>query len=473
VRQHETDTTAADEAEWAVLGAIVVRPAALDEIADWLAPEHFRRQHHRAIYAAALRLHLQGQPPDLVTLRDTLEASGELADVGMVALTRLGDGVPKSTNVEHYARIVREKALIRSLRAELRRLASEAEAEGATGAALLEQAEAAIYRLSTTAVRTDWVSAEQLASELYPVIERLTEQHQPISGVPSGLSALDWITRGWQAGDLVVLGARPSAGKTALSLQFAMRAAESVPVAFFSLEMGLQPLGLRALTAEARVDGFLLQSGQVRDELSIQRLGRGLAALSDRKLWLDESPRLSPVGLRSKLRRLIATAGKVGLVIVDYLQLMDPLPEHRRENRANQVAGISRALKVLAREFAVPLLALAQLNRQLEQASDKRPKLSDLKDSGAIEQDADVVLFLHRPELYERDKPELEGVAELHVAKHRNGPTGTVDLYFQRAQMRFEQRTASVNPIRTRRNCGAPYSASRSSWATCSARARR
>lgn len=441
MRQHETDATAADEAEWAVLGAIVVRPAALDEIADWLTPEHFRRQHHRAIYAAALRLHLQGQPPDLVTLRDTLEASGELADVGMVALARLGEGVPKSTNVEHYARIVREKALIRSLRAELRRLASDAEAEGATGAALLEQAEAAIYRLSTTAVRTDWVSAEQLAAELYPVIERLTEQHQPISGVPSGLSALDWITRGWQAGDLVVLGARPSSGKTALALQFAMRASESTPVAFFSLEMGLQPIGLRALTAEARVDGFRLQSGQVRDELSIQRLGRGLAALSDRTLWLDESPRLSPVTMRSKLRRLIAAVGSVGLVIVDYLQLMDPLPEHRRENRTNQVAGISRALKVLAREFATPFMALAQLNRQLEQSSDKRPKLSDLKDSGAIEQDADVVLFLHRPELYDRDKPELDGLAELHVAKHRNGPLGTVDLYFQKAQMRFEQRT--------------------------------
>jgi replicative DNA helicase len=442
VRQHEADTTAADEAEWAVLGAIVVRPAALDEIADWLTPEHFRRQHHRAIYAAALRLHLQGQPPDLVTLRDALEASGELETVGMVALTQLGDGVPKTANVEHYARIVREKALIRSLRAELRRLASEAEAEGATGAALLEQAEAAIYRLSTTAVRTDWVSAEQLASELYPVIERLTEQHQPISGVPSGLSELDWITRGWQAGDLVLLGARPSSGKTACALQFAAHAAQTVPVAFFSLEMGLQSIALRALTAEARVDGFRLMSGYLRDESSFDRLSHGLATLAARKLWVDESPRLSPVTMRSKLRRLIASIGALGLVVVDYIQLMDPLPEHRRENRVNQVAGISRALKVMAREFAVPLIALAQLNRETEKTADKQPKLSDLKDSGALEQDGDVVMLLHRPELYERDKPELEGVAELHVAKHRNGPLGTVPLYFHKAQMRFEQRAS-------------------------------
>jgi replicative DNA helicase len=159
-------------------------------------------------------------------------------------------------------------------------------------------------------------------------------------------------------------------------------------------------------------------------------------------LWIDESPRLSPVAMRSRLRRLLSTSGSLGLVVVDYLQLLDPLPEHRRESRTNQVAGISRALKVMAREFAVPFMALAQLNRQLEQAGDKRPKLSDLKDSGAIEQDSDVVLFLHRPELYERDKPELEGLAELHLAKHRNGPLGTVPLFFQKAQMRFEQRTA-------------------------------
>jgi replicative DNA helicase len=286
------------------------------------------------------------------------------------------------------------------------------------------------------------VSAEQLADELGPVIERLTEQHQAISGVPSGLADLDWLTRGWQPGDLITLGARPGSGKSAVAVQFAMRAAESVPVAFFSLEMSLQALGLRALTAEARVDGFRLMSGHVRDELSLQRLGHGLAALGQRTLWFDESPRLSPLTMRSKLRRLHATAGRIGLIVVDYLQLMDPLPEHRRENRTGQVAGISRALKILAREFAAPLLALAQLNRQLEQSSDKRPKLSDLKDSGAIEADSDLVLFLHRPELYDRDKPELEGLAELIVAKHRNGPLGNVLLHFAKAQTRFEARIA-------------------------------
>jgi replicative DNA helicase len=286
------------------------------------------------------------------------------------------------------------------------------------------------------------VSAEQLADELGPVIERLTEKHQAISGVPSGVADLDWLTRGWQQGDLITLGARPSSGKTALALQFAMRAAETTPVAFFSLEMGMQAIALRALTAEARVDSFRLLSGYVSDDVSLRRLGEGLSALGQRAFWIDESPRLSPVAVRSRLRRLLSSVGTLGLVVVDYLQLMDPLPEHRRESRTNQVAGISRALKVIAREFAVPFMALAQLNRQLEQSSDKRPKLSDLKDSGAIEQDSDVVLFLHRPELYERDKPELEGLAELHLAKHRNGPLGTVPLTFHKSQMRFEARLA-------------------------------
>jgi replicative DNA helicase len=442
VRQ-DIDTTHADEAERAVLGACLIRESAVDEIADWLEPGHFRRGHHRAVYAAVLDLHRRGQPSDLVTLRDALEASGTLDQVGGVAvIASLTDGVPKTANVEHYARIVRDKALIRAVRDECRRLVDEAEREGQSGAALLEQAEAAIYRIGSTSVRTDWVSAEQLADELGPVVERLTEQHQAISGVPSGLADLDWLTRGWQAGDLVVLGARPSSGKTACALQFAMRAAVNVQVAFFSVEMGLQAIGLRALTAEAQIDGFRLMSGYVRDDVSLHRLGEGLAALGSRRLWIDESPRLSPVSMRSRLRRLRSMTGAIGLVIVDYLQLLDPLPEHRRESRTNQVAGISRALKVMAREFAVPFIALAQLNRQLEQAGDKRPRLSDLKDSGAIEQDADVVLFLHRPELYERDKPELEGLAELHLAKHRNGPLGTVPLTFHKAQMRFEARHA-------------------------------
>jgi replicative DNA helicase len=444
---HDTqdiDTTWDLAAEKAVLGAILVRAEAFDEVADWLETRHFYRHGHRAIYAALQSLHAGGQALDAITLRDALINAGQLdAAGGFAYVTALTDGVPKSTNVEHYAGIVRSKALLRSVRDECQRIVQAAALDGASGAALLEEAEAAIYRLGSTNIRTDWVSAEQLADELGPVIERLTEKHEAISGVPSGLSKLDFVTRGWQPGDLVILGARPGSGKTAACVQWAMHAAQTVPVAMFSLEMGAQSLAIRALTSEARIDGFRLLTGQVKDDASLGRIGNGLAALGRRHLWIDESPRLSPLAMRSRLRRLATRVGRLGLVVIDYLQLMDALPEHRRESRANQVAGISRALKVMAREFGAPILALAQLNRQLEHQADKRPRLADLKDSGAIEQDADVVLFLYRPELYAKDEQErdtLRGYAELDIAKHRNGPAGyTLKLTFHHAQMRFEQ----------------------------------
>jgi replicative DNA helicase len=207
-------------------------------------------------------------------------------------------------------------------------------------------------------------------------------------------------------------------------------------VAFFSLEMGRQPIGLRGVTAEAQVDGFRLLSGYL-SELEMMRVSDGLTRLAEARIWFDESPLVSPVHVRSKLRRLGSKVGRVGLVVIDYLQLMAPLPDDRRENKTNQVAGISRALKLLAREFGVPFLVLAQLNRGLERSAEKRPTLSDLRDSGALEQDADVVLLLHRPEMYEHDKPDLAGIAELIVGKHRNGPTGILRLHFEKSQMRF------------------------------------
>jgi replicative DNA helicase len=227
-------------------------------------------------------------------------------------------------------------------------------------------------------------------------------------------------------------------GKTSLALQMALRAAQEAAVAFFSVEMSRGPLGLRAAAGEARVDGYRLRNGWATD-VELQRVGQALTDLAELPIYLDESPMLSPLQLRSKLRRLRSRVGALGLVVVDYLQLMAPLPEHRRENKTNQVAGISRALKLMAREFAVPFLVLAQLNRGLERAADKVPTMADLRDSGALEQDADIVLLLHRPEAFEREKkPELEGVAQLIVAKFRNGATGTVDLRWRKEITRFE-----------------------------------
>jgi replicative DNA helicase len=220
-----------------------------------------------------------------------------------------------------------------------------------------------------------------------------------------------------------------------------MHAARTQPVAFFSVEMARQPVGLRSVIAAAQVDGFRFLSGFL-GELEMMRVGDGLSQLASASIYFDESPMLSPIHVRSKLRRLVAKTGPPALVVIDYLQLMAALPDDRRENKTNQVAGISRALKLLAREFGVPFLVLAQLNRAVERSTDKRPTLSDLRDSGAVEQDADVVLLLYRPEMYERDKPELQGVAEVIVGKQRNGPTGTVSLAFHKSQMRFESAEA-------------------------------
>lgn len=430
-----------DRAERAVLGAALIRPAALDDLTETLEPWHFRRAAHQTIFGAMLALQQRNAAVDPVTVCEQIARAGTpLDDMGGPAyVSSLTDGVPASSHYAHYAAIVRDKALLRALRDEARRVQAEAEGALVSGAELLERAEQALYRLGSRAVQSEWVSGEQLATELYPVIERIAESHRGVTGLSTGLPDLDAMTRGLQPGDLVLIGARPGSGKTAIGLQIAMKAAESVPVAFFSVEMGRQPIGLRSVIAAAHVDGFRFLSGYLSD-LEHMRVGDGLSRLAAAQIYIDESPYLSPLHVRAKLRRLNAKLGRVGLVVIDYLQLMAPLPDDRRENKTNQVAGISRALKVLAREFGAPFLVLAQLNRGLERSADKRPTLSDLRDSGALEQDADLVLLLHRPEMYERDKPELEGVAELIVGKQRNGPTGTVDLYFRKAEMRFESR---------------------------------
>lgn len=428
-----------EQAERAVLGAIVVDNSRLDDVADTLEAEHFGRQHHALTYQAMLALHREAQPIDPLTLSAKLEQVGQIDTVTRSFLYQLGDGVPKGSHILAYAKVVRDKWTLRCLRDHGRRILAQAEADAASAADLLEQAEQEIYRLTQRAVKTDWVSAEELSAELYPVIEQLTVERRAVTGLPSGFQNLDFMTRGFQGGDLILLGARPSMGKTAFALQLAMSAAKTTPVAFFSIEMARQPIGLRGVIAAAKVDGFRFLSGFL-SEADHYRVGEGLADFGALSLYIDESPTLSPLHARSKIRRLSARAGKIGLVVVDYLQLMAPMPDDRRENRTNQVAGISRMLKLLARECGAPFLVLSQLNRGLERSGDKRPQLSDLRESGALEQDADVVLFLHRPEVYEPDKVELHGMAEVIVGKQRNGPTGTAHLTWRAPQMRFENR---------------------------------
>jgi replicative DNA helicase len=420
-----------EQAERAVLDAIVVRNAALDEIADVLESDDFGDFANRQLFEAMRRLHLAGSAIDPITLQAELGQMGQLDVVGLPRIYQLGDGTPRSLNVAHYAAVVRDKAVLRRLRHEAQRIVAEADAAEVSGAELLERAEQAVFSLTNTAIRTDWISGPALAAELYPVLEQLAVKHQTLSGVATGFLDLDRMTRGFQAGDLVLLGARPSQGKTAFALQVALHAAQSIPVAFFSLEMSRQPLGLRGVISEARVDGWRLMTGRLSD-VDQRAVGHGVAKLAESKLWLDESPYLSPIQARSKLRRLRAKAGQIALVVVDYVQLMASLPEHKCENKTNQVAGVSRALKLMAREFGTPFLVLSQLHRM---ADDKPPSMADLRDSGALEQDGDVVILLHRP-----TKPEYEGAAQVIVGKHRNGPVGTVDLIWRAEQMRFENK---------------------------------
>lgn len=425
-----------DAAERSVLGAVLVRNDALDDVADILEPEHFRRSAHASLFRAMRSLQAHGQPIDPLTLTAVLPALG-VADVPASFITALTDGMPRSANVGAYAAIVRDKWLKRSILTASEQLAADTRADATSGEALLEQAEAAIYGLGTRAVKTDWVAAAELATETFAQIERFREQRGTVTGVPTGFADLDDITGGLHPGDLVLLGARPSLGKTALALQVAVHAAASVPVAFFSVEMSRVPLGLRAVAGESRVDGWRMTHGYLNDTEQ-HRVGAAIARIAETQLFIDESPMLSPIQVRSKLRRLRARTGTLGLVVIDYLQLLAPLSEHRKENKVNQVAGISRALKVMAREFNVPFLVLAQLNRGLEQSSDKVPKLSDLRDSGALEQDADIVLLLHRPEVYDRTNAAVEGLAQLIVGKHRNGATGVVELLWRKEHTRFE-----------------------------------
>ncbi len=426
-------------AEAATLGAVLVDAGAMDELAEVLEPTHFGRAHHGVMFDALRRLHQAGEPLDLVTLTAELARVGQLdACGGAAAVARLTDGMPRRANVLAYARVIRDRYLLRTLRGLAQDLVAACERDDARGADVLLEAESAVFAVAQTAVRADWVSGAELSQELFGVLETLAAAG-PVSGVPSGFGWLDQLTRGWQPGDLVVVGARPGMGKTSFALQVALHAAQTVPVAFFSLEMARQPIGLRGVAATAQVDGLRLFGGKATTDVEYGRISQALGTLAAAQIHLDESPALSPLHARSKLRRLRARLGTLGLVVVDYLQLMTPLPEHRRENRTTQVGGISRALKVLARELSVPVIALSQLNRDTTGRADKRPTLSDLRESGAIEQDADVVLLLHRPGYYDATVAEPD-LAEVILAKQRNGPTGAMELTWHATHMRFENR---------------------------------
>jgi replicative DNA helicase len=439
-----------EDAEQAVLAAMMMDTDAVLRASEILDESMFYREPHRRIFRAMLALTERRDVVDALTLSDELERRGELEAVGGQSyISTLIDAVPTSANVEYHARIVHEKALLRRLIEVSTGIVGEAFEGHTTAADLLDAAEHRILQISRARGGVDFTRIKELLWPTMERIEALSKGGKSITGVASGFADLDDITSGFQPSELIIVAARPAMGKTSFVLNLAQHAAieHNVPVAFFSLEMSKESLVQRLLTSEARIDAQRLRKGMLRDD-DFPRLARAAGILSSAPIYIDDSAGISLLEMRSRARRLKVDSG-VGLVMVDYLQLIQG--PSGSENRQQEISQISRSLKALAKELAVPVIALSQLSRAPEQRTgeSKRPQLSDLRESGAIEQDADLVMFIFRPEVYEgptdKDGNPLEGRAEIIVGKQRNGPIGTVNLYFHKTYTRFES-YSSRNP---------------------------
>jgi replicative DNA helicase len=428
------------EAERSVLGAILLHNDAFNLAAEVIDSGDFFRDAHRRIFDRMVKLSERNNAIDLVTLKDELGRAGELDEVGGPAyIAALVDGVPRSMNVEHYARIIKEKATLRNLIFSANKILSTAY-EGAEEADLiLDQAEHAIFAIADDKIREGFVSLRELAHSSLDTIEKLHARKELVTGVPTGFTDLDEMTSGLQPSDLIIVAARPSMGKTSLVLNVAQHVGTKtgMTVGFFSLEMSKEQLFMRLLTSEARIDAHRLRGGFL-GERDWGRLSTAIGTLSEARIFIDDTPSIGVLEMRAKCRRLKSEHG-LHLVIIDYIQLMQG--RGRFENRTLEVASISRSLKGLAKELSVPIVVLSQLSRAPESRSDHRPQLSDLRESGALEQDADVVAFIFREDLYQdKSQPptDAQGVAELIIGKQRNGPTGVVKLAFIREFTRFE-----------------------------------
>ncbi len=433
------------DAERSVLGAILIDNEAFNTAIAIVASSAFFRDAHRRIFERMTDLVERRSAIDFVTLREELERSGELEDVGGPAyLAALVDGVPRSTNVEYYARIVKEKATLRSLIYAANKIVANAYEADQEADLILDDAESAIFSVAEDRIKAGFVPMRQLVQESFPKIEKLFEHQSFVTGVATHLPDLDRMTRGFQPGDLVIIAARPSMGKTSLVLNICQHVATQ-PVAganrlgvagVFSLEMSKEQLFMRMLSSEAKIDSFRLLSGQI-GQREYGQITHAMETLAEAQLFVDDSAGVGVLEMRAKARRLQAEHG-LDILAVDYVQLMTG--RGRFENRTLELASISRSLKGLAKELNVPIIVLSQLSRAPEARSDKRPMLSDLRESGALEQDADVVIMIFREEMYKPDRSvpsEIDGIAELILAKQRNGPTGTVKTAFIAGQTKF------------------------------------
>lgn len=424
------------EAEKSLLGGVLLA-GALDEVAGLVRAADFYSPAHRLVWAACEALATRGEPIDYVTLSEELRRAGSLDAAGGIAgLAMLDASVPTSANLDAYARTVRETSQARGLLTACREIAKQVY-EMTDLQALLDSAESIIFSSTEKLEKRNWHGMRDLTSSAFKRLEVLFERQEDITGVPSGLEQLDKMTAGFQPGDLIILAARPSMGKTALALGVGSHLAIETqqPVAVFSLEMSAESLATRMLASEARVDGQRLRTGKLFDS-DWPKLARAADRMHRAPIYIDDEPGPTVLDVRSKCRRLSATHGQLGLVIVDYLQLMRG-SGRKDASREQEISEISRGLKALARELNCPVVALSQLNRSLEKREDKRPMLSDLRESGAIEQDADVIVFVYRDDYYNKDSND-HGIAELIVGKQRNGPTGTARVAFLRDYTRFE-----------------------------------
>ena len=430
------------EAERAVIGAMLVSEAAVAAVAERLSAEDFYSEVHRIIYGAMMRLYSRGDPIDQLTLTNELRSIGEFERVGGRAYVfQIVESVPTAANAARYAEIVRGKALLRAVIDVGSRITEDAFREPEDVNEALDAAEQLVYNVSNRTLREHLAPVSELAPGALEMIQRLYEQEGEVTGVETGFEDLDRLTTGFHNSDLVVLAARPAMGKTAFALNAIWHAAgqKGMPVAIFSLEMSKEQLVQRLISQTTRIPAQALRSGNVKAE-DWPRLVRGVAEVSRAPIWIDDTAGVTLMEMRAKVRRLASQLGARGapplsLVVIDYLQLLIGQGS-RSENRQQEIAEISRGLKVLARDLDVPVLAIAQLSRAVEQRHDKRPLLSDLRDSGAIEQDADMVMFLYRDEYYNPESDD-KGIAEVIVGKHRNGPTGKVQLAWMEQYTKF------------------------------------
>lgn len=424
------------ESEQSVLGGLLLDNTAWDHIADFVRMEDFYRFDHRVIFLHIIKLINDTKPADVITVYESLSTSGKAEEVGgLTYLNALAQNTPSAANIRRYAEIVRDRGILRKLITVSDEISSAAfNPQGKNVKQMLDEAEAKIFAIAKDGSRSSQ-GFNGIQSLLAQVVERIDELYNrdsvtDITGVPTGFIDLDRMTSGLQPGDLIIVAGRPSMGKTAFSINIGENVAidSGLPVAVFSMEMVGAQLAMRMLGSVARLDQHRLRTGRLNDD-DWPRLTRAIQKMNDAQFYIDETPALTPIELRARARRLARQCGKLGLIIIDYLQLMSGNGNHGSENRASEISEISRSLKGLAKELNCPVIALSQLNRSLEQRLNKRPIMSDLRESGAIEQDADVILFIYRDEVYNPDSPD-KGTAEIIIGKQRNGPIGSIRLAF-------------------------------------------